>query len=433
MNKFGTIEINHNLPNEYTPGGVHSQARRGDPQIMFTKAEGAYVYDKDGNRYIDYLGALGPCVLGHNHPYVNQKVIEAIGRLDLFGYGTTDLEIKLAEKICQHLPSADQVLFCNSGSEATYHAIRLARAVTDKPKIIKFEGCYHGWHDYVAQNVGSPWDKIGNRNPTSAGILEEALNNTLVCTYNDLSHVEQTFLSNPNQIAALIIEPIAHNMGSIMPQPGFLEGLRKLCTEHGALLIFDEIITGFRHHLGGFQAICNGTPDLTTLAKAMANGFPIAALAGKKEYMSRFNTRPDGDVLFAGTYNGHAVGTSAAIATIEFMEQEPVHDHLFRLGEKMRSGIREILQVLGIEGYVAGFGSSWVTYFMNEEPKNYTDLQKNNAAFSVNYRRKLFEQKILKVPSPLRRHAISFSHTDQDVEQTLEVMETVLREIQKSG
>ncbi|MBP1932058.1 aspartate aminotransferase family protein [Ammoniphilus resinae] len=417
--------------NLYTPGGVHTSIRNVEPHLVFNRAEGAYIYDVDGNRYIDYQAAFGPFILGHNNRYVNSKVIENLSREDLFGTGTTELEIELSKLICKHVPSAEQVLFCNSGSEATYHAIRLSRAITERTKIIKFQGCYHGWHDYVARNMLSPWDKIGKRDPGSAGMLDEAIDNTLICTFNDLEDVEQTFKQNQGQIAALIVEPIPHNIGCILPQSGFLAGLRKLCSEYGALLIFDEVITGFRHDLGGFQKIAGITPDITTMGKAMANGFPIAAIAGKKEYMSRFNTQPGGDVWFAGTYNGHAVGTSAALATMQLMETAPVHKHVFRLGDRVRVGIRDILDRLGIEGYVAGFGSVWTTYFMNFEPKNYIDLQHNDAEFYVSFRKKLLEKGIFKLPMNLKRNHISYSHTEADIDYTLDVIEAVLREMKK--
>ncbi len=429
-----TIRTNAELyqeANVYTPGGVHTSIRNVKPHLIFKKAEGAYIEDVEGNRYIDYQAAFGPFIMGHNHPYVNKKVVEAIKRTDLFGVGTTDLEIELAKKICHHVPSAEQVLFCNSGSEATYHAIRLARAVTDKVKIIKFQGCYHGWHDYVARNMLSDWDKIGKRDPGSAGMLDEAVDYTLVCTFNDLDDVEKTLKVHQNEVAAIIVEPIPHNIGCILPEPGFLKGLRKLCTEHEALLIFDEVITGFRHNIGGFQKVCGVTPDLTTMGKAMANGYPIAAVAGKKQYMSRFNTQPGGDVWFAGTYNGHAVGTAASIATIKLMENEPVHEHIFRLGDKMRSGIRDILERLGVEAVVTGYGSVWTTYFMDFLPKNYTDLQHNNADLYVSYRRKLLEKGIFKMPMNLKRNHISYSHTDKEVDLTLEAIESVLRELVK--
>lgn len=418
--------------NIYSPGGVHTSIRNVEPHLIFTKAEGAYIEDVEENGYIDYQAAFGPFILGHNYPYVNQKVVEAIQRTDLFGVGTTDLEIELAKKICKHVPSSEQVLFCNSGSEATYHAIRLARAVTEKVKIIKFQGCYHGWHDYVARNMLSDWDKIGKRDPGSAGMMDEAIDNTLVCTFNDLNEVEETLKQHKDEIAAIIVEPIPHNIGCILPEDGFLEGLRNLCFEHEALLIFDEVITGFRHHIGGFQTVSGVTPDLTTLGKAMANGFPIAAVAGKKEYMSRFNTQPGGDVWFAGTYNGHAVGTAASIATIEMLENEPVHDHIFKLGDKMRTGIQDIHRRLGIEAIVTGFGSVWTTYFMDFLPKNYTDLKHNDAELYVSYRKKLIEKGIFKLPMNLKRNHISYSHTDKEIDRTLEAIEATLRELVKA-
>jgi len=415
--------------NLFSPGGVHTSVRNVEPHLIFAKAEGPYIYDVDGNRYLDYQAAFGPLILGHNHPFVNGKVIEAIGQTDLFGVGTTDLEIKLAEAISRHVPSAEQVLFCNSGSEATYHAIRLSRAITGRTKLIKFQGCYHGWHDYVARNMLSSWDKIGKRDPGSAGMMDEAIDNTLICTFNDLDDVERTFLANEGQVAVLIVEPIPHNIGCILPQEGFLQGLKELCEKYGALLIFDEVITGFRHHIGGYQAIAGVTPDLTTMGKAMANGYPIAAVAGRKSFMERFNTRPGGDVWFAGTYNGHAVGTSASLATIALLEDEPVHEHISRLGDRMRDGLRDIHNRLGIKAVVAGIGSVWTTYFMDFMPQNYTDLQYNDADLYVRYRRKLLEKGIFKMPMNLKRNHISYSHTDSMIDFTLEASEAVLKEI----
>jgi glutamate-1-semialdehyde 2,1-aminomutase len=419
----------YEIANRTAPGGVHTAIRNVKPHLIFTKAEGAYIYDADGNRYLDYQAAFGPFVLGHCHPYVTNKVIEAIQKTDLYGVGTSDLEIQLAEKICKHVPSAEMVLFCNSGSEATYHAIRLSRAVTGRKKLIKFQGCYHGWHDYVARNMLSTPDMIGKRDPGSAGMMDDAIDSTLICTFNDLDDVEARFKENLGEVAALIVEPIPHNIGCIMPQPGFLQGLQDLCKKYGAILIFDEVITGFRHDIGCFQKVAGVTPDLTTMGKAMANGFPIAAIAGRRDLMERFNTKPGGNVWFAGTYNGHAVGTSASIATLEMMENEPVHQHIFALGDRMRKGIREILNRLGITGYVAGFGSVWTTYFMDFEPKNYTDLMKNDVNFYVTYRQKLIEKGIFKMPMNLKRNHISYSHTEQDIDYTLQCVEDVLVEM----
>lgn len=419
----------YKLANEFTPGGVHTSIRNVEPHLIFTKSDGAYIYDADDNRYIDYQAAFGPYILGHNYPKVNEKVIETLSRTDLYGVGTTDLEIQLAEKLNKHIPSAEQSLFCNSGSEATYHAIRLARAITEKSKIIKFQGCYHGWHDYVARNMLSSWDMIGKRDPGSAGMLDEAIDHTLVCRFNDLEDVERTLEENKGEIAAIIVEPIPHNIGCVLPEPGFLAGLRELTNKYNSLLIFDEVITGFRHDLGGFQKIAGVTPDLTTLGKAMANGFPIAAVAGKKEYMERYNTKPGGDVWFAGTYNGHAVGTAASLATIEVMEKEPVHEHIFELGDRMRNGLKDIHNRLGIETFVAGFGSVFTTYFMDFEPKNYDDLKENDEKLYVQYRQELIKRGIFKMPMNLKRNHISYSHTQEQIDETLEIAESVLKKL----
>lgn len=414
---------------KHTPGGVHTSIRNVEPHLIFTQAEGAHIYDADGNKYLDFQAAFGPYILGHNFKKVNDQVIEALSRTDLYGVGTTDLEITCAEKITKHVPSADQVLFCNSGSEATYHAIRLSRAITNRKKLIKFQGCYHGWHDYVARNMLSEPDMIGKRDPGSAGMMDEAIDNTLICTFNDLDDVEKTFQENMDSVAALIIEPIPHNIGCVMPEEGFLQGLKDLCEKYGALLIFDEVITGFRHAIGGYQKVSGVTPDLTTMGKAMANGFPMAAVAGKKEYMERFNTAPGGDVWFAGTYNGHAVGTAATVATIDIMEQEPVHSYIFELGDRMRQGIQNIHERLGVKAYVAGFGSIWTTYFMDFEPKNYTDLMQNDAEVYVAYRKKMIERGFFKMPMNIKRNHIGFSHTKGDIDHTLQAIEDVLKEM----
>lgn len=411
------------------PGGVNSSVRNIVPHLVFKKTTGALLVDVDGNEYIDYQCAFGPPLLGHNHPAVNRRVAEAFEACLLPGVGTTELEIGVAEKIRQHIPSAQKVLLCNTGAEATYHAIRVARALTGRKKIIKFQGCYHGFHDYVLRNVISPPEKVGKLDAGSAGILPEVLENTLVCTFNDLHDVERALESNRGQVAAIILELIPHNIGCVLPKPGFIEGLRQLSSAHGTVLIFDEVITGFRHHLGGYQAICGVTPDLTTLGKAMANGFPMAAVCGKAEIMDHFTTRTGGDTFFAGTYNGNAVGCAAALATIEILEREPVHQHIFRLGERLRNGLKEIHARLGIRATVAGFGSVFLTYFMEGPIENYTDLLRNDAARFVEYRQWLIDRGIFKMPMNLKRNHVSYAHTDVHVDRTLEACEDVLKEM----
>ncbi len=409
------------------PGGVNTSLRNVEPRLVFSRAAGAIITDADGKDYIDYHAAFGPIILGHNFEAVNRRVIEAMEKIDLVGTGTTTIEIELAEKICQHIPSAGKVLFCNSGSEATYDAVRLARAVTGRKKVIKFQGCYHGWHDYLAMNVITPAEKLGTLDPLSAGSLSEALAQTIVCQFNSLDDVEKAVRQNRGEIAALIVEPIPHNIGCVLPVAGFLEGLRELTTREGIIFVFDEVITGFRHNLGGYQKICGVTPDLTTLGKAMANGYPIAAICGQSELMDRFNTRAGGDVFFAGTYNAHPVGCAAALATIETMENQSVHEHVFRLGEKMRQGLREITERLKLKATVAGFGSVFLTYFQEGPIESYNDLLRNDQKLQVAYRRRLMDRGIFKLPLNLKRNHISFSHTDTHVENTLQAAEDVLR------
>jgi len=411
------------------PGGVNSSVRNVAPHLVFKRAEGALLTDVDGNEYIDYHAAFGPPLLGHNHPFVNRRVAEALRECLLPGVGTTELEIQVARKIQQHVPSAQKVLLCNTGSEATYHALRVARAFTGRKKILKFQGCYHGFHDYVLRNVISPADKVGGLDPGSAGILPEALENTLVCAFNHAGEVEATLAAHEEQVAAVILEPIPHNIGCVLPSAEFLRDLRTLCSAHGVVLIFDEVITGFRHGLGGYQKVCGITPDLTTLGKSMANGFPMAAVCGKAEIMDRFNTRTGGDTFFAGTYNGNAVGCAAALATIEVLEREPVHAHVFRLGERLRAGLQEIHQRLGTRATVAGFGSVFLSYFMEGPIRSYTDLLRNGAERFVEYRRRLIGRGIFKMPMNLKRNHVSYAHTDAHVDCTLQACEDVLKEM----
>ncbi|MEM2041664.1 MAG: aspartate aminotransferase family protein [Nitrososphaerota archaeon] len=413
------------------PGGVNTSIRILDPPIVFTKARGSRIYDADGNEYIDYHAAFGPPILGHNNPEVNRRVMEIMSEVDLIGVGTAEIEIRAAELIVKHVPSIEKVLFCNSGSEATYHAVRLARAVTGRKKLIKFQGCYHGWHDYLLMNVISAPDKIGKKDPLSAGMLPEAVENTIVLDFNDLDGVERTVKMHRGEIAAIILEPIPHNIGCVLPKIDFLRGLREIADREDIVLIFDEVITGFRHHVGGYQKIVNVIPDLTTLGKAMANGYPLAAIGGRADLMDRFNTRPGGDVFFAGTYNAHPFCLAACIATIEQLEDGKVHEYIFRLGEMMRQGLSEMTEELGIKAYTTGFGSVFVTYFMEPPVENYTDLLRNDAKLFVEYRKKMIERGIFMLPLNLKRNHISAAHTEEDVKITLEKSREALVEIIK--
>ena len=417
----------HEEAKQYTPGGLHTAIRIIEPPLCIRRARGAYLWDEDDKRYIDYHAAFAPIILGHCHQAVVDRVVEAIRETDLYGVTTTHSELDFSKKIVEHVPSVEQVLVCCTGSEATFHAVRLARAATGRRKIIKFQGCYHGWHDYVLRNVISGRQLVNKWDPGSAGMLHEAVENTLVCRFNNLDEVEEAVKENPDQIAGVILEPIPHNVGCILPKQEFLEGLRQICDREGIVLIFDEVITGFRHHIGGYQSICGVTPDLTTMGKAIANGFPIAAIGGKRKLMQRFNTRVGGDVFFSGTFNGHASCLAAALATMEIMEAEAVHDHIFRLGKKMRDGLREMVNRLGYPCTVAGFGSVYTMYFMEERPiENFDALLANDAALYIRYRQELMKRGVFEIPMNLKRNHLSYSHTDADVDLSLEAAEEAL-------
>jgi glutamate-1-semialdehyde 2,1-aminomutase len=417
----------YDYASRFIPGGVSSTNRLIEPNLVFTRAQGSHIYDADGKGYIDYHAAFGPPILGHCHPEVNRRVRETMDTLDLVGSGTTELEAQLAEKICKYVPSAQRVVFANSGSEATYSAIRLARAATGRRKIVKFQGCYHGWHDAVLMNVISAPSKVGQKDPLSAGMTPEVVADTIVLPFNDVEELHDTLAQHGDGIAAVILEPIPHNIGCVLPRPEFLRALRELTSRHGIVLIFDEVITGFRHGLGGYQKICGVTPDLTTMGKAIANGYPLAALCGRADLMEHL--RAGGDVFFAGTYNAHPMSVAAALATVEILERPDSYKHLFGLGDQMREGLNEITQRRGVEATVAGFGSVFVTYFMRPPVDNYTDLLRNDITKFVTYRKKLIERGVYKLPVNLKRNHISLAHTQADITQTLEAADAVLGEL----
>jgi glutamate-1-semialdehyde 2,1-aminomutase len=395
------------------PGGVNSGRRNTASKLCVRSAQGAYFEDIDGRSYIDYHAAYGPIVLGHSYPDVIAAVKCTIDNTVLFGLGVTEAEYELATKICSLVPSVEQVLLCNSGTEATYNAIRAARAATGREKTIRFATAYHGYHDAVLSTPG------GLRCAQTAG---------LVCCYNDLESVNETIAANSDEVAAIIVEPIIHNApgASILPQPGFLAGLREICDREQIVLIFDEIITGFRHGLGGYQKISGVTPDMTTMGKAIANGFALAALGGKRAIMERFNTHPDGTVFYGGTYNGGATGVAAALATIAVMEREPVHEHLFSLGERMRHGLQTIVDAAGIEARVGGFGSLFVLSFLTGEVRDHEDAGRNDTDLFLAYRRQMVGRGFFEVPENVGRSHISYSHTTADIDRTLAGAEEAL-------
>jgi glutamate-1-semialdehyde 2,1-aminomutase len=426
---------------KFVPGGVNTSRRKIEPPVCIRRGHGATIEDVDGRRFLDYHAAYGPILLGHSYPPVVERVSNAIRETVLFGVGTTETEVALASKIVNHVPSIEEVLLCNSGSEATYHAVRLARAVTGRQRLLKFEGCYHGFHDSVLIGSDEGATVVRDEKPArsqstvvrkadlfSAGMLEPAVGTTIVCRYNDLQGVDDAMGAHEGEIAAVIIEPISHNGPGVMPKPGFLEGLRQLCDREGTLLIFDEVITGFRHALGGYQSLAQVTPDITTLGKAMGNGFPIAAVGGRRDLMERFNTSPHGDVFYAGTFAGNAVAATAALTTIEILETEPVHKHIFRLGKRMRAGLTEIAQVLDVPATAGGFGSVFHFIFAEGPIESYEDVRRNDVDLFLEYRRQLIARGIFEMSDVdgMRSH-VSYSHTDADIDRTLEISAQSLR------
>jgi glutamate-1-semialdehyde 2,1-aminomutase len=408
------------------PGGVNSGQRRvpGLEDMVVVATSGATFTDAGGRTYTDYHAAFGPTILGHGDPDVDAAVAETARTVGLMGVGVTPIEIDLAERICDLVPSAEQVLLTETGSEATFHAVRVARAATGRRHLIKFQGCYHGWHDSVAMNVISLPENVGRRDPLSKGILPEVTEATIVCKFNDADEVERALIDH--DVAAIILEPIPHNVGALLPQPGFLERLRELTTKHGTVLIFDEVITGFRHALGGYQSIAGVTPDLTSMGKAMGNGWPVSALAGKAELMELFSTTPGRPAFFAGTFNGHPPTVAAALATIDKLQREPVHEHIFRLGERTRQGLRELYERLGVPTHISGFGSVFVSYFLDGTPVSYDDLLANDVDLFIGYRRELMKHGIFELPLNLKRSHFSYAHTDDDVDRLLEATEAAV-------
>jgi len=408
------------------PGGVNSGQRRvpGLEDLVVTATSGATFTDAEGRTYTDYHAAFGPPLLGHNDPDVDAAVAATARSVGLMGVGVTPVEIELAERLCELVPSVERVLLTETGSEATFHAIRVARAATGRRYVIKFQGCYHGWHDAVAMNVISLPENVGRHDPLSKGVLPEVTEATIVCRFNDADDVERALTDY--DVAAIILEPIPHNIGAVLPAEGFLERLRELATKHGTVLIFDEVITGFRHALGGYQSIAGVTPDLTTLGKAMGNGWPISALGGSAELMDMFSTTPGRPAFFAGTFNGHPPTAAAALATIEKLQREPVHEHVFRLGERTRAGLAALYARLGVTAVVSGYGSVFLTYFLDGPVRSYDDLLANDVDLFVGYRRELMKERIFELPLNLKRSHFSYAHTDADVDRLLEATEVAV-------
>ena len=413
------------------PGGVNSSVRKIEPCFGWKTAKGAYLWDMDGNKYTDLNAAWASCILGHRYDEVDDAVIAAIRDCDLIGLGTTTYEAELAELIVKNIPCAEKVLYSTCGSEATYHAIRLSRAITGRKKIIKFQGAYHGWHDYVLRNTYGKAENMYTRDLGSQGMLDSAVDETLICRYNDLEDVESKIKANPEQIACIIVEPVAHNLGCVKLMDEFLRGLRKLCTENGIMLIFDEVITGLRVGMHGYQGICGVMPDLCTLGKAIGNTYPIAVVAGPAKYMDMFNCSENGKVAYGGTFNGSPFTMAACIKTMEILERDHVHEYLFNLGDYVRNGMNEIFNRMGVEAEMVGYGSISIPLFAKGPFNNQDDLMRSDMDKVVKFRQGLVKRGYYLVPGDVKRLCLMYSHTKEDMDGLFQAAEDTLKEMKK--
>jgi glutamate-1-semialdehyde 2,1-aminomutase len=430
--------LRHN--SQYIPGGMASVNRRTDPAIAFARGQGAYLWDVEGRKYIDYHAGFAPYILGHNDPDLNAAVVETFRKgLSNFGSGPTELEGELAQLFLECVPTAERVQFLNSGSEATAQAIRVARAATGRDHVILIQGSYNGNQNVVAANLMDSAVALGGKqaiggeyplNPITAGIpsAEAALLHPV--EFNDLEAVET--LARKYKIAALITEPVLQNIGIVKPRDGYLKGLRGLADQYGFTLIFDEVKTGFRAALGGYQSVCGVTPDLSTFGKAIANGFPMAALAGKADLLNLTVTEEaKRRVLMAGTYNAHPINVAASIACLKKLSDPKlkVYETLDRLTGKLIEGIEAAFAKSGITACVVRQGSAHSYYLMPQPPTNWWQLiTGHDFPRDAQLRKGLIARGIYYFPTPTKQGSVSFSHTDGDIEQTIEAFDAVIAE-----
>jgi glutamate-1-semialdehyde 2,1-aminomutase len=415
---------------KFSPKGVQGYGRWSEPfPLFFKKAMGARIWDVDDNEYIDYHASFGPAVLGYNEPRVRKAVTDTLENEGVFFAAPHPKEVELTKLFAELIPCAKKTVICGGGgSDPMYNAVRVARAYTGKKKLLKFEGGYHGWHDYVAASVRPDPAQAGPADaphtvPGSLGSLEEAIQQIVVAPFNQEAAVERIVQREKDKLAAIIVEPVCHAAGCLIVRENFLRFLRDLCNQHGIVLIFDEVITGFRHHPGGVQAIYGITPDLGVFGKAMANGYPISALAGKSEIMSLFT--PEGPVLLSGTFMGHLLGVTAALKTIEILQDGEVHKKLWRLGNRLCQEINKVIEKLDLNARCYNFGSIWCLYF-TRKVENFRDIIKMTAykkAYPVDqaFRRYLLNHGIYIQPGPTNRAFISAAHTDEDIDRTIEI------------
>jgi len=402
----------------YLPGGVDSPVRAfkavGGTPLFVNRGKGSRLYDEDGNEFIDYVGSWGPLILGHVHPRVVKAINKAMAKGSSFG-APTKLETRLAKLICEAMPSIEMVRFVNSGTEAAMSAIRLARAFTGRNKVIKFAGCYHGHSDGLMAKSGSGMATLGI--PSSPGVPAAVTADTLVAPYNNPEAVEQLFKQFTSDIAAVIVEPIAGNMGVVLPQPGFLERLRSLTREHGALLIFDEVITGFRVAYGGAQQLYKITPDLTCLGKIIGGGLPIGAYGGRRDIMAM--VAPSGEVYQAGTLAGNPLAMTAGIETLTILKKGNVYQELEKKSFALATGIIDAARKAGVNIQLPRIGSMFTIFFAKEPVADYKTASRSDTALYAKFFHQMLSHGIYFPPSQFEAAFVSTAHTLKDVQSTI--------------
>jgi len=411
------------------PGGVNSPVRSfkgvGGEPLFISKAKGAYVYDHDNKKYIDYVGSWGPMIAGHAHPDIIKAVEKAIENGLSYG-APTILEIELAELICKLMPNIEMVRMVNSGTEATMSAIRLARGYTNRNKIIKFNGCYHGHSDSLLVKSGSGGLTFGI--PDSAGVPKSFAEHTLIAEFNNLEEVEKLFKTYPDDIAAVIIEPVAGNMNCILPEKDFLMGLRELCDSYKSLLIFDEVMTGFRVALGGAQERYNIKPDLTTLGKIIGGGMPVGAFGGRRDIMEKVS--PLGPVYQAGTLSGNPIAMAAGLAGLKLIQQDNFYEKIESQTEKLLSHLKLLADKNHIPLYTQHAGSMFGLFFTDQKSiLNLSDVEKCDSARFKKFFHKMLEQGVYLAPSAFEAGFLSSAHGDKEIDETLSAAERVFAEL----